>query len=156
MFGGFTDMLFQLFLFSSVSGSGLSSSVPLQVGAATLFGAFLTLLIDKRANLYFFIPGVFISIIAVIMDTVTYGSLQKDNKEYKEKNKLIQDIDQEKLVESTETEPQITQKFSMKKIAIVGLCGAAVGIPFGPSMALAGQEPHSLSPYVLLQFVIDL
>ena len=139
-------MLFQLFLFSSVSGSGLSSSVPLQVGAATLFGAFLTLSIDKRARIEFFIPGVIINIFAVIMDTITYGSLQKDNKKYSEETQELKE-------EIVETE-QPHSRFSMKKILVVGLCGAAVGIPFGPGMALAGQEPNALSPYVSILFLL--
>lgn len=138
-FAGIADMLFQVFLFSSVSGSGLSSSVPLQVGSATLFGAFLTLLVDKRAKVGYFIPGVIINVIAVTLDTVTYGSLQKDNKAYEKEHSENVELTQQE-------EPR--QRFSMKRILFVGLVGALFNIPFGPGMALAGKEPNSLSPYV--------
>lgn len=141
-------MLFQIFLFSSVSGSGLSNSVPLQVGVTTLFGALSTYMVDKRAKIAFFIPGVLMNIFAVFMDAITYKYLQKDNKKHQEEEQqLTMDI-----VKTEEPAP----RFSMKKIVIVALCGAAVGIPFGPGMALAGQEPHSLSPYVHLTLFLHL
>lgn len=149
LFGGMTDMLFQLFLFPTVSGAGLSSSVPLQVGSATLFGALLTFMIDRRAKIVYFIPGVLLNIIGVVFDTLTYGSLQKDNKAYYEKENKDAQVD---LIESETPTP----RYSVKKIVIVCLCGALVGIPFGPGMALAGQEPHALSPYVLLPLSIHM
>lgn len=39
---GFTDMLFQIFILGGVSGAGLSNSIPLQIGLATIFGSFFT------------------------------------------------------------------------------------------------------------------
>ena len=39
---GFTDMLFQIFILGGVSAAGLSNSIPLQIGLATVFGAFFT------------------------------------------------------------------------------------------------------------------
>ena len=39
---GFTDMLLQIFLLGAVSGAGISNTIPLQIGLATVFGAFLT------------------------------------------------------------------------------------------------------------------
>lgn len=170
---GFTDMLFQIFLFSSVSGSGLSNSVPLQVGSSTLFGSFITLMIDRRAVVKYFVPGVFINLIAVILDAVAYKSLQKDNKAAEQaiENKTTEQATQTQTSETSET-PEQTEvpqesetpskefqvellpklekrsRYSMKKVVLVGIAGATVGTPFGPGMALAGQQPHELSPYV--------
>ena len=39
---GFTDMLFQIFILGGVSAAGLSNSIPLQIGLATVFGSFFT------------------------------------------------------------------------------------------------------------------
>ena len=39
---GFTDMLFQIFILGGVSAAGLSNSIPLQIGIATISGSFLT------------------------------------------------------------------------------------------------------------------
>ena len=158
-------MLFQIFLFSSVSGSGLSSSVPLQVGSSTVFGSFITLMIDRRAVIKYFIPGVFINLIAVILDAIAYKSLQKDNKKADQSKSIEQTIQdelsntfssiqqpQEQSKEDIHVEllsqPEKRSRYSMKKVVLVGIAGAIVGTPFGPGMALAGQQPYALSPYV--------
>ena len=170
-------MLFQIFLFSSVSGSGLSSSVPLQVGSSTLFGSFITLMIDRRAVVKYFIPGVFINLIAVILDAVAYKSLQKDNKKAEQPNqkesKTIEPVIKDELsntsssIQPTEEpskediqvellpQPEKRSRYSMKKVILVGVAGAIVGTPFGPGMALAGQQPHALSPYVFLFILLS-
>ena len=72
-------MLFQVFLFSGIDGGGLSNTVPLQIGIGTLFGTFFTWLVDRRANLVFFIPGVILNLLAVVFDALTYHFLNKDN-----------------------------------------------------------------------------
>ena len=129
-------MVFQIFLFGGIDGGGLSNTVPLQIGAGTLFGAFLTCIVDKRANLVFFIPGVLLNVLAVVMDAVTYDSLNKDNKKFNEQN----------LLEAGATEPKA--HFTTTKAVLICIIGAVVGIPFGPGTALAGKEPYALSPYV--------
>lgn len=47
---GFTDMLFQIFILGGVSGAGLSNSIPLQIGLATIFGSFFTFVITTPYN----------------------------------------------------------------------------------------------------------
>lgn len=81
-------MLFQVFLFSGIDGGGLSNTVPLQIGIGTLFGTFFTWLVDRRANLVFFIPGVILNLLAVVFDALTYHFLNKDNAKKNEQNLL--------------------------------------------------------------------
>ena len=79
---GFTDMLFQIFILGGVSAAGLSNSIPLQIGLATISGSFLTLiqihdlmnryLIERRGNPFFFIPGLFLNLLAVAFNSITY------------------------------------------------------------------------------------
>ncbi len=132
---GITDMLFQVFLFSGIDGGGLSNTVPLQIGIGTLFGTFFTWLVDRRANLVFFIPGVILNLLAVVFDALTYHFLNKDNAKKNEQN----------LLETGEPEKP---RLSTTQTVLICATGALMGIPFGPGTAMAGREPYALSPYV--------
>ena len=79
---GFTDMLFQIFILGGVSAAGLSNSIPLQIGLATISGSFLTwiwvsvlmnrYLIERKGNPFFFIPGLCLNLLAVAFNSITY------------------------------------------------------------------------------------
>ena len=130
-------------------------------------------MIDRRAVVKYFVPGVFINLIAVILDAVAYKSLQKDNKaaeqaiqnNSKTTEQTSETTEQPDISKETEepskelqvellSQPEKPSRYSMKKVVLVGIAGAIVGTPFGPGMALAGQQPHSLSPYVRLFYLI--
>ncbi|KAK8797580.1 hypothetical protein WA158_005926 [Blastocystis sp. Blastoise] len=76
---GFTDMLFQIFMFIGIYCAGLSNSVPLQSGFTTIFGILLTYLVDHRGIVYIMIPGVLFNILAIFFDTRAYTELEKQN-----------------------------------------------------------------------------
>ena len=81
--GGFTDMLFCIFIMMSVKGSGLSNSCPLQIGLATVFGSILTFewrcnitvryCLERKGNLWFLIPGLLMNILGITLNSVTYS-----------------------------------------------------------------------------------
>lgn len=134
MLAGIPDMIFQIFLFANIDGSGLASTVPIQVGSDTVFGAILTLIIDRRAKLQFYIPGLIINCIAILLNAVTYRSLHNENVAR----------DKEALVPQNDYH----SKFSTTKMILIALAGALCGVPFGPGTALGGKEPNALNPYV--------
>lgn len=138
---GVTDMIFQAFLFGNVDGSGLSSSVPLQVGTDTLFGAFLTFFIDRRAKLIYFILGVSVNLLAVFLNAYTYSLLHKDNQALEDASK-----DTESLLQPSDAHC----KFSTRKVVIIALIGSISGVFFGPGTALGGKEPDAFNSYVVL------
>ena len=134
MLAGIPDMMFQIFLFANIDGSGLASTVPIQVGSDTVFGAILTLIIDRRAKLQFYIPGLVINCIAILLNAVTYRSLHNENVAR----------DKEALVPHNDYH----SKFSTTKMILIALVGALCSVPFGPGTALGGKEPNALNPYV--------
>ena len=176
--GGVTDSLFQIFAFANVDGAGLSCTIPLQVGAATLFGAFITFMIDRHAKIQFFVPGVFVNVAAVVMNAVTYYYLRKDTKP--DAQPLLQSaeagntqvVSSQPLLQSAEagntqvvssqptsecsvetnlidsSSEKSPERFSTLKLVLIAITGALVGIPFGPCVALGGQEPYAFNPYV--------
>lgn len=141
MLAGIPDMMFQIFLFANIDGSGLASTVPIQVGSDTVFGAILTLIIDRRAKLQFYIPGLIINCIAILLNAVTYRSLHNENVAR----------DKEALVPQNDYH----SKFSATKMILIALVGAICGVPFGPGTALGGKEPHALNPYVDASSLVD-
>lgn len=105
---GFTDMLFQIFILGGVSAAGLSNSIPLQIGLATIFGAFFTFtfivviilsyIVEKKGKLCYLIPGVCFNILAVVSNTITYHYLSQDQKK---------NADATNLLDSGEPEPKV-------------------------------------------------
>ena len=88
---GFTDMLYQIFILGGVGAAGLSNTIPLFVGMSTFLGALITYFIERKANLWFFIPGVCFNLLSVFFNTITYRSLAKDQKASEDKNNLLEE-----------------------------------------------------------------
>lgn len=88
---GFTDMLFQIFIVGGVGAAGLSNTVPLFIGLATILGSFITYFIERRANLWYFIPGVFFNVLSVLFNMITYRSLGRDQHTKGDKNRLLEE-----------------------------------------------------------------
>lgn len=88
---GFTDMLFQIFILGGVCAAGLSNSVPLLMGMATIIGSFTTYFIERRANLWFFVPGVCFNALSVLFNMLTYRSLHQDQTACEDKESLLEE-----------------------------------------------------------------
>ena len=88
---GFTDMLFQIFILGGVGAAGLSNSIPLLIGMATIIGSFTTYVIERRANLWFFVPGVCFNALSVLFNIVTYQSLGRDQRASEDKESLLEE-----------------------------------------------------------------
>lgn len=169
---GFTDMLFQIFILGGVSAAGLSNSIPLQIGLATIFGAFFTYyeliltiinryIVEKKGILKYLIPGVCFNILAVISNTITYHYLSIDQKK---------NSDDKSLLESGEEQTKVDVNFNHYHLGFnkdwhLVSCSylyyrrylyslfshiALLAMFWGPSTAIAGQEPFSLNSYVIL------
>ncbi|OAO12487.1 sugar transport family protein [Blastocystis sp. ATCC 50177/Nand II] len=143
---GFTDMLLQIFLLGAVSGAGISNTIPLQIGLATVFGAFLTYIVERRAKLQFLIPGVCFNFLAVIVNTATYSSLSKDQKGESEAL-LKQDCENPQDGESQADPSTVSTKLSTWELVLICIIGALMATFWGPMTAVAGKDPYSLNPY---------
>lgn len=135
---GFTDMLLQIFLLGAVSGAGISNTIPLQIGLATVFGAFLTYppfyslicryIVERRAKLQFLIPGVCFNFLAVIVNTATYSSLSKDQKGESEAL-LKQDCENPQDGESQADPSTVSTKLSTWELVLICIIGGRLPSP---------------------------
>jgi glucose uptake protein len=122
MIGGFIFNIANLLLVAGINMAGLAVAFPLSIGTAMVVGVVSSYIIQPKGDVKMLAIGVFMAVIAIIMDGLAYGNL-----------------------------PTANQAVSKKSVVVCLVSGVLMG-SFAPFVTRAMTHGATLTPYSISVF----